>query len=52
LQENEIAQALARGAATARNLIGHGLISAAALHLQGTTRCEGAALNPEQAANG
>lgn len=52
LQENEVAEALARGAATARELIEHGLISAAALHLQGTTRCEGTALNPEQAANG
>jgi hypothetical protein len=52
LQENEIAEALARGAATAGELIKRGLISAAALHLQGATRCEGGIGHREQAANG
>lgn len=38
LSSAEIAQALAAGAARARDLIADGLIIAAALHLQGTTR--------------
>jgi uncharacterized protein len=52
LRENECAEALARGAATARELIARGLIFAAALHLQGRTRCEGGNDCLERAANG
>jgi ApbE superfamily uncharacterized protein (UPF0280 family) len=42
LRPDEIAAALDRGAAVAENLIGRGLVFAAALHLQGVTRVAGA----------
>jgi len=50
LNSGEIAEALSRGTACAERLRGQGLIHAAALHLQGTTRIVAAAasLHPSQ----